>query len=255
LLDAARSRRANLLQKYTPDHPDVGDIDQLITDLTQRLENETPLSARTSAPAKPLSQGEAAQQQRRISLNGELEVIDHQLKQYSLDEERLKRLVASYQSKVDVLPTRDAELTELMREYNMLNTSFNDLLLKRESASLANKMEVREIGERFEIVDEASRPERPYNQWQRVGIMASGAIAGLVLALVVIGVREYRDSSFRSKDEVLQALSLPVLASIPVMASDRERDAAARWKWVLDIGGSAVLVASIAIVVVWRLYS
>ena len=255
LLEAARSSRATNLQKYTPDHPEIAKIDRLIAELQARLENEAPLSARTNAPARPMSTAEAMQQQKRASLTGELEVITHQLESYGNDERRLSRQIDAYQAKVDVLPTRDAELTELTREYNALNEAYNDLLLKRESASLSALSERRAIGERFEIIDSASRPDKPYNQLERLGVMAAGPGAGLVLALLVIGFREVRDFSFRSKDEVLATLSLPVLASIPVMTSAREREAAVRRKWVLDLAGSAVLVASVVFVVIWQLYS
>ena len=254
-LDAARAQRALLLQRYTPDHPAVETVDRTIAELTERLENEAPLSARTSAREKQVSPAEAEQQRRRLNLKSELQVIDHSLNQYRAVETKLKRQIADYQNKVDVLPTREQELQELTREYNTLNASYNDLLMKRENASLAANMERRAIGERFELLDAASRPEKPYNQMQRVGVMGSGAAAALVLALLVIGVREYRDSSFRSKEEVLSALSLPVLASIPIMSSVHEREAATRRKWALDVAGSAVIIASVAFVVVWQLYS
>ena len=182
-------------------------------------------------------------------------MIDLQLTTDRAEAGRIKRLIAGYQAKVDAVPTRESELIDLTREYNTLNAAYSDLLLKRENASLAANAERREIGERFEILDPASRPERPYNELQRLAISSSGAIAGLVLALLVIGFREYRDSSFRTKDEVLTTLSLPVLASIPLMTSAREREAVARRRWALDLGGSAVVVGSVAFVVVWELFS
>ena len=83
--------------------------------------------------------------------------------------------------------------------------------------------------------------------------MASGAAAGLVLGLLVVGLLEYRDSSFKRAEEVLKALSLPVLASIPVMISDRERRAAKRRDWAMDAGGTAILVAAGVVVVLWRM--
>jgi len=89
---------------------------------------------------------------------------------------------------------------------------------------------------------------------QRLALTASGAIGGLALGLLIIGLREYRDSSFRSKDEVVKAISLPVLASIPVMTSPREQQLAVRRMRMLDVGGSVLLLASFAIVVAWRLY-
>jgi polysaccharide chain length determinant protein (PEP-CTERM system associated) len=252
LLAAARESRAILIGRYRPGHPALNDVERQIAELSAKLENEAPLSART--PEQPINLAEATQQQKRLGLQGELAIVDRQLKQYADEEAKLKREVTSYQARVDVVPTRESELVELTREYAALNASYSDLLLKRESASLAANLERRQIGEQFTVVDPASRPERPFNEMQRYGFMASGAAAGLALALVVIGLREYRDSSFRSKDEVVKVLSLPVLASIPAMASPQERQAAMRRRWALDIGGSTLLIASVGFLVVWQLF-
>ena len=73
--------------------------------------------------------------------------------------------------------------------------------------------------------------------------------------MLIAAFREYRDSSFRCRDEVIKTLSLPVLASIPVMSSERERVSMRRRQLAMDIGGSAALLASFAVVVVWRLLS
>ena len=78
------------------------------------------------------------------------------------------------------------------------------------------------------------------------------SIAGLALGLLVVGLLEYRDSSFRRGEEVLAALSLPVLASIPLMKSDRERQAAKRRYRMLDVGGTAVLLAAGVVLALWR---
>ena len=253
LLENARSVREQLLKKYRPGHPALEDMERTIADLTAKLANEAPLSTRTTAVEKPMTAAEASQERRRLDLEAQRESIDRSLTRYRNEEATLKRQIAQYQGRVDVVPTRETELQELTREYNTLNTAYADLLLKRESASLNATMERREIGERFTLLDAATRPERPYNQLQRIGVMAGGAVAGLVLALLIIGVLEYRDSSFRSSDEVVQALSLPVLASIPVMTSAGERQAAVRRQWAMDIGGSALLLVSVAVVVVWQL--
>jgi polysaccharide chain length determinant protein (PEP-CTERM system associated) len=252
LLEAARAARASLVGRYKPDHPEFQRVERQIAELTAKLESEAPLSART--PEKPVNLAEAVQQQKRLGLQAELSIADGQLKEYRRQEEQLRKTMASYQAKVDVLPTRESELTELTREYNTLSAAYSDLLLKRENASLAANLERRQFGENFTVVDPASRPERPFNEVQRYGVMFSGAAAGLVLAVVVIGLREWRDSSFRSKDEVIKVLSLPVLASIPAMASPQERQATVRRRWAMDIGGSALLIASVGFVVVWQLF-
>ena len=85
--------------------------------------------------------------------------------------------------------------------------------------------------------------------------MASGAAAGLVLGLLVVGLLEYRDSSFRRAEEVVEALSLPVFASIPAMASEGELRAAKRRGASIDAAGAALLIAAVAVLAVWRLQS
>jgi capsular polysaccharide biosynthesis protein len=127
--------------------------------------------------------------------------------------------------------------------------------MKREDSVIAANLERRQIGEQFKILDPASLPEKPYNNLQRLGVVVSGAAGGLVLGLLVVALLEYRDSSFRREEEVLRVLSLPVLALIPIMNSDRELQAAERRRLAMDVGGTAVLLAAGAVLVFWRLLS
>jgi len=254
-LDLARARLASFLQRYTPDHPEVVSLERTIAELVVRLENETPTSTTQAVREKPITQAEAAQQKKLLDLQADLVVIDHQLTANRAEEARLKQTIAAYQAKVDVVPTRESELVELTRDYSTIQTAYGSLLMKREDSVIAANLERRQIGEQFRLLDTASLPEKPYNQLQRLGVMASGAAVGLVLGLLVVGLLEYRDSSFRREEEVLKVLSLPVLALIPVMSSDREYRAARRRRWALDIVGTTVLLAAGAVLVFWRLHS
>jgi len=154
-----------------------------------------------------------------------------------------------------VLPSRESELVELTRDYGALQTAYTSLLTKREDSMMAANLERRQIGEQFRILDPASMPEKPYNQMRRLGISLSGVAVGFVVGLLIVVVQELRDKSFRTEDEVMAALSLPVLALIPVMSSDRERhERQWRQRWI-DIAGTVALVLAVAVVVVWRLRS
>ena len=188
-----------------------------------------------------------------VDLKAELEVLDFQLTANRTEAARLNQQIAEYQSKIDVLPTRESELVELTRDYGTMQAAYTNLLVKREDAMLASNLERRQIGEQFKLLDSASMPQRPYNQWQRIGILSGGAIAGLVIGLLLIGLSEYRDSSFRNEEEALRALSVPVLALVPVMTSGREAKAARRRRIWKDVAGSAVLAAAALVLVVWRL--
>jgi len=124
--------------------------------------------------------------------------------------------------------------------------------MKSEDSTIAANMEDRKIGEQFRLVDEASRPERPYNDRQRRMITASGAVGGLALGLLGVFLLHLRDSSLKRAEDVMRVLSLPVLASIPVMRSDRERRQATRRRTAMDIVGTALLLAAGIVLVLWR---
>jgi protein tyrosine kinase modulator len=254
-LEAARARLTMLLQRYTQDHPEVVSAQRTVAELVASLENETPLSVTQPEPEKPISPAEAAQRKKILDLQAELAVVDHQLRANHEEEASLKATVAGYQAKVDVVPTRESELVELTRDYGTLQSAYANLLTKREDSVIAANLERGQIGEQFKLLDVASLPEKPYNQGQRAAIMASGAGAGLVCGLFIVWLREHRDTSFRCKDEALKALSLPVLASIPIMASQGEMRAAKRRRWMLDLGGITLFLIVGGVLAFWRLRS
>jgi hypothetical protein len=74
-----------------------------------------------------------------------------------------------------------------------------------------------------------------------------GARAGLGLGLALIGLLEYRDTSLRTADDVMVALSLPVFALVPTLWTHRERLRSRRRRMIL-LGSSAAatLVLSVA---------
>ena len=253
-LELARARLAIVLQRYTPSHPEVAALERMIVDLVTKLESEAPVGV-VAEQKKPVTPAEAAQQKRILELQAELTVIDYQLTANRAEAARLNALIAEYQAKIDVLPTRESELVELTRDYSTMQAAYTNLLVKREDAMLASNLERRQIGEQFKLLDTASMPERPYNHQQRLGVMSSGAIAGLVLGLLIVGLLEYRDSSFRSEQEAQRTLSVPVLALIPAMSSAVEARAATRRARMIDAGGGAVVLAAILVVVLWRLQS
>jgi polysaccharide chain length determinant protein (PEP-CTERM system associated) len=254
-LDAARARLAALLQYYTPDHPEVITVQRQVAELQARLEGESPLGATDVVVERELSPLESAQRKRLMDLKSELLVVDRQLESNRAEEMRLKGAIGALQSKVDVLPSRESELVELTRDYSTLQAAYGSLLMKREDSMIAANLERRQIGEQFRILDAASMPERPYNQRERLGIMLSGALVGLLLGLLAVVALEFSDSSFHHEDDVTTALSLPVLALIPVMSSEREITVSRRRERLKDLAGVMVLCAVFTELVLWRLRS
>jgi polysaccharide chain length determinant protein (PEP-CTERM system associated) len=219
-LEAARARLEVYKRRYTPDHPDVLALERQVRDLQAQIDEEADRSK--SDKDKPVSRAELVRQKRVGDLQAELGVIDRQLAAAQTEEGRLKNLIGSYQAKVEVVPTRESELVELTRDYATLQETYSNLLQKREDSKLAANLERRQIGEQFRVLDPASLPERPYNQKQRLGALIGGPLGGLALGLLLVAFLEYRDSTFKCEEDVVRVLSLPVLALVPLIASEAE---------------------------------
>jgi polysaccharide chain length determinant protein (PEP-CTERM system associated) len=253
-LEAEQARLVVYRQKYTPEHPDIKTLEHSIADLEKKLADENAVASNNPQP-KALTPAEASRQRQVNELKAQMEAIDLQLSSGLAEQGRLKGVIADYQGKVNAVPARESELVELTRDYNTLSESYLSLLKKREDSKLNENLVRRQIGEQFKILDAASLPQKPYNAVQRLLIVAAGPIAGLVFGLVLVGLGEYRNSSFRTEDDVARLLSLPVLALVPTLISERDRARQRRRVMLLDIGGSAFTVIAIAALVLWRLQS
>jgi hypothetical protein len=124
-------------------------------------------------------------------------------------------------------------------------------LTKSEDAKVAADLERRQIGQQFRIIDSARLPEAPTSP-NRLRLNLIGASAGLALGLALIALIEYRDSSFRTRDDIVTVLSLPVLAVVPLMITAGERRRAKRRR-VMALAATAALAIVAAAVTVWRL--
>ena len=93
-----------------------------------------------------------------------------------------------------------SEAEPLTIEYEVLQTTFKDLLAKIEESRVAANLERRQIGEQFKLLDPARLPERPIApDWRKhiaIGAGAGGAIGLLALLLApAASLRERREPS------------------------------------------------------------
>jgi polysaccharide chain length determinant protein (PEP-CTERM system associated) len=253
-LEAAQAALARGKLRYTPDHPDIRALERTIKDLQVRAEEELRSTPAVAGQAKPMSSAELVRQRRIKDLKTEIESIDRQIAAGRAEHSRLQASIAGYQAKIDVVPERESELVNLMRDYTTLQNTYASLLAKRVDSNLAANLERRQIGEQFKVLDPASLPERPVNASDRIRIMLGGLGAGLFLGVLCVGFLEYRDSSYKTEADVRATLSLPVLALVPMMFSERDQRANRR-KRVMTVLAAVVVLLGSAALTFWRIQS
>jgi hypothetical protein len=239
-LAEARAALTVARTRLTARHPDVQRLERRIQELEAKAEAEA-LQVPVSAAAAPRSPAEAARIRRIGEIREELDRIDAGIALMRKEEERLRASGAEYQARAQAAPTRESELTELMRDYGPLQELYSTLLAKKEDARIAANLEARQIGEQFRLLDPARLPERPFYPDRQLLTLA-GIGAGLAISLALVGLFEYRDKTLNTDDEASLVLSLPVLAVVPLMTSLPERRRSRRRRWMMN----AVLGAGVA---------
>ena len=242
-LAAARVTLQGLEQRFTPNHPEIGQMKRRIRDLEAKAAAEA-----AAAPTTPSGAPRPTPGQRRLAdLQGELTLLDRQIATKQAEETRLSGEVASFQRRVDQAPTRESEMVELTRDYATLQTLYASLLTKKEESKIAADLEQRQIGEQLQLVDPARLPEAPASpNRQRYNLM--GLVMGIALGVALLALAEYRDGTFRTDDELSRVIALPVLAVVPAMASTPERRRSRARTVVLNVGLGSTVAVSLAFV-------
>ena len=224
-LETARGTLDTLRQRLRDDHPDVARVLRQIAELEPQAQAEAQAAAAAAAEpaaARPVQMSPnpaIAQAQTQLrNLEAQLVTIDNQLTNNDTEAARLRGVLDAYQARLEQLPTRESELTELTRDYTILQARYNDLLTKREDAKLSASLEKRQAGDYFRVADPARVPEVPISP-NRMIINGLGAVVGLLLGLGTAVLRELLDTTLRSDVELGASLGLPTLAMVPLVAT------------------------------------
>jgi polysaccharide chain length determinant protein (PEP-CTERM system associated) len=253
-LENARGELRALQLRLKADHPDVGRAKRLIAELEAKAETEAlqqPLSAVTPAPAQNATVDRATAA-RIEQYRNEINEIRARIESERRESTRVQESILDLSGRVNTGPALQSQLTELMRDYTTLQDGYTVLLKKSEESKIAVNLERRQIGEQFKVIDGARLPERPVSP-DRLRLNMLGILGGLALGLALVAFLEYRDTSFKSDDDVMTTLSLPVLAVIPIMTNAIERRSARRKKLLLAASASVTcMLLAAAVMVVWQ---
>src|SRR5262249_24392005 len=141
-------------------------------------------------------------------LQAELSVVEVQIAQKVAEGERLRGVLLNYQGRIEVAPTREAELTTLTRDYDTLQQTYRALLTKKQESAIGANLERQQIDAHFTLLDAPRLPEQPFAplRGRLYTLAALGALgAGVMFAFVL----ECFSRGMRTQDDVRTALGLP----------------------------------------------
>lgn len=215
-ITALQSQLDELLLRYTERHPDVIEIRRRIEELERRdAARPDDGSEEASALAIPAD-----------TIYGSLRVAvteaDAQVAALKARVEDYANRAAQIEEKLDTIPSIEAELKQLNRDYSTISGQHSALLKRRESARLTKQIEKTTEGVQFRVIDPPYVPIRPAAPNRprlatMVLIVAIGGGIGLALALDLL--RPIYDD----RRQLYRATGLPVFGVVTLVQSYAER--------------------------------
>ncbi len=178
----------DLKKKYTDSHPDVEAASARLARVQSQLKALPP-----AAPDNPANE--------TTSTAVRLELIEKEKQRLIREQRNIQNQFEAYQAKVDAVPLREQQLTDLTRDYETSKEHYSSLLEKTLSAGMATELEKRQEGERFTVLDPAKAPERPFKP-NRLALMLSAFAGSFVFALCLITVNERWSGTINGEEEL-----------------------------------------------------
>lgn len=214
---AMQSKLDDLLLRYTERHPVVIELRRQIEELKEQSRRQLTASS---------SGSQLASNVRADTVYGNLRVAlseaDAQVAALTARVEDYSKRVKQLTEKIDSIPTIEAKLKQLTRNYSTIAAQHNELLKRRESARLSTEVEKTVEGAKFRVVDPPfvpSKPSAPNRLALSAVVLLLAFGAGMGAALAVDLVRPIYDD----RRILYQETGLPVFGSVGLVLSSAQR--------------------------------
>jgi uncharacterized protein involved in exopolysaccharide biosynthesis len=211
-------------------HPDVVRIKreiEMLADRVGRLSSESSQLYSSGPPDNPVY----------INLITQIRSTQTQIENLQSDIVQIIASISEYESRLGQTPIVEKRYNELTRDYESAKQRYKEMMNKYMNARVSQVMEDQQKGERFSLKDPPYLPEKPYKP-NRGAIMILGFILASGAGFGVAASREFLDSSIKTPDELVSVAGLPMLSSVSLVQTgrDRFRKYLKRFSWFLFAG-------------------
>ena len=195
--------RISYLDKYTPQHPKVQQVEQEIANLKQKINAEINKVASLQAPSdNPVHQQLLAA---KFTSEAEASVAQSNLA-------KLAQIDSDNKADLRTLSDKEQEFVNLMRDVTVANEIYVMLAKRVEEAKVAEASVATEV----QVVDSGTLPEKPAKPKKALTLLLAALLGALASSGFVV-VRELLNRTIKTSDDVANYLELPVLGSVPDM--------------------------------------
>jgi polysaccharide chain length determinant protein (PEP-CTERM system associated) len=233
-LETQKQNLDTLLQRFTELHPDVVSGRRLVKELEEQKRKEVE-ELRKSAIANPTqitNSSPVMQELGRLLAAAEVQVasLSARVNEYSNRYERAREMSKT-------APQVEAEFAQLNRDYAINKKNYEDLVSRRESASLTGSLDSVAGVADFRLIDPprvSQKPVAPNRSLLLIGALFAAIVAGVGVA---VGLSQIRPV-FHDARTLRNVVGLPLLGVVTMVASDaaKKKDRSNLLKFFLASG-------------------
>jgi polysaccharide biosynthesis transport protein len=255
-LDKLKAQLADLSSHYTDRHPDVRNLKEQIAK-TEKMRDQLVASMKAKDAAahtdaqtdggdtEASGSADPTQASLLAPIQGQLKSNQVEISNREHSIAALKVKMDEYQGRLNQEPIREQQLADLTRGYDQSKANYDDLLKKKNDSAMATSMVVQQRGERFQVIDAPSFPQRP-DFPNRLKFCGIGLGIGLALGAAVAGAFEFMDDRMYDEKELKKLLPAEVIAEIPAIVNAADQQSATLKVWLGWATAAVVFVTILA---------
>jgi len=242
-------------EMYTDSHPEIRRLVASLAALRRQREEVTRLDKESrDEEARKATAAEKSKAPRPIVLTREMQSLDANIKQMesaiqgknielqdlNAEMARTSQQARSYQGRITSAPLSSQAYALLNRDYEQAKQTYNALKKNQDDSARGTAIIRNKQGETLDLLDQASLPVTA-SEPKREYIIAGGAAIGLLLGLLLVGVREMKDTTLKNLKDVRAYTQLTVLGCVPLLEGDivvkrRKRVTLLGWSTAIVLG-------------------
>jgi polysaccharide chain length determinant protein (PEP-CTERM system associated) len=209
-IDSMQRKLDALLQQYTEQHPDVRGTRRIIEDLEIQKKAEIAMRRKLAAqnPTAVINTDVVSQSLRATFANAEAQVASLRARVGEYES----RLAAA-KSKIKLMPQIEAEYAQLNRDYGVIKKNYDDLVQRRESASISEGMSAVSGVADFRLIDPPRASNSPAAP-NRLLLLPMALLASLAAGLFASFAASQLRPTFFDSRTLRETTGLPYLGSV-----------------------------------------
>jgi polysaccharide biosynthesis transport protein len=250
-LEEAQTELESARKRYAPDHPDVVRLERLVASLQTRVSAEPspPAAASPASPDGPTEQlpSATADNPPYIQIQAQREAAVSQINALRKKRDELEGTLGGLERHLARTPMVERDYDSMLRDLDSAQIDYRLVRQKENDAETAENLETERKGERFTLIEPPLTPEEPTSP-NRPLILIFGVMFALAAGFGTVALLESTDASVRGRLDLQTLLSLPPLASIPIILTNDERARTRRLRRGALIGGVASIIVALVMI-------